>query len=160
MDEPSPPDAERLRAICARFNAAPFYRLLGMEAGSDRPGASRVRLPYSERLTQLYGGVHGGALLALADAAISIAVATTFTDEEANATVDVSMQFLAPAGPNAVLAEGTLHKRGKSMAFASAVLTAGGREVARAQGVCHIGRLAKIARPDRLPGLQGDPDDA
>jgi uncharacterized protein (TIGR00369 family) len=138
----SPTEAERARCseVCARFNAAGYYKLLGMVASSDRPGRSIVVLPFRDDLVQLYGSVHGGALLSLADAALSIAVATTFEGGEVTATVDVSMSFLAPVGRRDVEAEGVLTRRGGRIAFAECVVRAGGDEVARGKGVCYVSR--------------------
>ena len=130
----------RCGAVCARFNAARYYTLLGMSATSQAPGRSRVVLPFRDELTQLYGGVHGGALLSLADAALSIALATTFEGDETTATVDVSMSFLAPVGRRDVEAEGALTRRGRTMAFAECVLRAGADEVARAKGILYVSR--------------------
>ncbi len=138
MDPRSP--TERCRAVCDRFNAARYYALLGMHASSDAPGRSRVVLPFREELTQLYGAVHGGALLSMADAALSIALATTFENEETTATVDVSMSFLLPVGRRDIEAEGLVTRRGLRLAFAECVLRAGGEEVARAKGVLYVGR--------------------
>ena len=140
MSDPSSREAdlERCRAVCARFNAAPYYALLGMQAESDRPATARVTLRFDERLLQIYGGIHGGALLSLADAAINVALATTFERGEVNATVELSMQFLAAAGRGSVVAEGTLTRRGKRLAFGECVLRADGVLIARAQGICHV----------------------
>jgi uncharacterized protein (TIGR00369 family) len=123
-----------------RFNAAPYYGLLGLSASSDAPGRARVALPFSPKLTQLYGGIHGGALLSLADAAINLAVATTFEHDETVASVSVTLDFLAPAGADDVEAEATVTRRGGRLAFAECVLRAGGREVARGRGVCRISK--------------------
>jgi acyl-coenzyme A thioesterase PaaI-like protein len=57
---------------CARFNRSPYYALLGLVATSEAPGTAKVVLPYKDSLTQLYGGVHGGALLSLADSASNV----------------------------------------------------------------------------------------
>ena len=56
--------------------------------------------------------------MTLADSAVGIAVATTLADDEAIATVDISMQFLEAAGSNDVVATGEVQKRGKRLAFA------------------------------------------
>jgi uncharacterized protein (TIGR00369 family) len=126
--------------ICARFNAAPYYRLLGMIASSERAGQSRVVLPFRDELVQLYGGIHGGALLSLADSAINVALATTFDADELTATVDVAMAFLAPAGRRDLEAEGSVVRRGNRIAFAECAIHAGGELVARAQGTCYVSR--------------------
>jgi uncharacterized protein (TIGR00369 family) len=139
-----PSALERCRATCERFNAAGYYKLLGMVASSEAPGTSRVVLPFRDDLVQLYGGVHGGALLSMADAAISVALATTFDADETTATVDVSMSFLAPVGRRDVEGVGTLVRRGRRVAFAECVLRAGGEEIARAKGILYVSRPHKV----------------
>jgi uncharacterized protein (TIGR00369 family) len=128
----------RCREVCARFNAARYYALLGMEAASDAPGTARVTLRFDERLTQIYGGIHGGALLSLADAAINVALATTFEHGETNATVELGMHFLAPAPRADVEARATLTRRGGRLAFGECVLLAEGAEIARGRGICRV----------------------
>lgn len=136
-------EKEHLAAVCARFNEAPFYVLTGMRAESDEAGTARVTLPFDEKLTQLYGGLHGGMLMTLADAAANIALATTFTERETIATVELTVQFLEAAGPNEVVAEGRLLRRGKRLGFVEATLYADGRTICKAQGICHIGRAKR-----------------
>ena len=121
-----------------RFNASPYYQLLGMRASSDAQGHARVELPFDEKLTQLYGGVHGGALMTLADAAISIAVTTLLPEDERVVTTEISIQFLEPAGRNGVVAEGEVLRRGKRLAFGRCKILAEGRLVAHAQGSCAL----------------------
>jgi uncharacterized protein (TIGR00369 family) len=136
----------RCREICAAFGEAPFYRLLGFRAFSDAPGTARVELPFRPELVQLYGGIHGGALLALADAAVNIALATAGALSMApgedgagrQATVQLSMHFLAPAGQRDVVARSQVTRRGGRVGFAECVLRAGEDEIARAQGICHF----------------------
>ena len=134
----STPELERCHAVCARFNAAPYYALLGMQAESYAPGTARVTLRFDERLTQVYGKIHGGALLSLADAAINVALATTFELGEVNATVELSMHFMAPAGKTSVVADGKLTHRGSRLAFAECLLLSDGVPIARAHGICHV----------------------
>lgn len=133
-------DEERRAAVCRAFERAPYYVHLGMSASSDVDGESRVVLRFDPKLTQLYGGIHGGALMSLADAAISIAVATTVAEDEVVATVDLSVQFVAPAGPRDVVAAGSVTRRGKRLAFGRATLVAGHDTVAVAQGIWNVSR--------------------
>jgi len=140
MVPPLDSDLARLSAICARFNESPYYRLLGLTASSAAPGTSRVVLPFRPELAQLYGTIHGGALLSMADSALSVALATTFESDETTATVDVSMSFLSPAGRRDVAAEGIVTKKGRRIAFAECVLTADGEVIARAKGICYVSR--------------------
>jgi len=109
-----------------------------MQAESDAPGTARVTLRFDERITQAYGGIHGGALLSLADAVINVALVTTFEGLEETATVELTMHFMAPAKKGSVVAEGRLTRRGRRLSFAEAVLRSDGVEIARATGICSI----------------------
>jgi uncharacterized protein (TIGR00369 family) len=142
---------DRCRAVCAEFNAAPFYGWLGMRAESDAPGTARVALPFREELAQRYGGVHGGVLMTLADSALSVALATTFEGAETTATVQVSVLFVAPAGHADLVAEAKVTERGRRVAFAECVVLAADRPVLRAQGVLRIGSGAE---PPQSAGTQ------
>jgi uncharacterized protein (TIGR00369 family) len=110
-----------------------------MRAESDAPGTARVTLPFREELAQRYGGVHGGVLMTLADSAISVALATTFEGAETTATVQVSVQFVAPAGKSDLVAEAKLTERGRKLAFGECMVFAEGKPVLRAQAVLRIG---------------------
>lgn len=147
MSDATSDAARRSASLCAQLNAAPYYQLLGMVAASDRPGEARVTLPWSDRILQVYGNIHGGALLSIADAAINIALATTFEGDERTATVALSMQFLAPAGRHDVVAMATVTRRGGRLGFGECVLRADGRDIARAHGTCYVVR----SRPEPPP---------
>jgi uncharacterized protein (TIGR00369 family) len=124
--------------VCERFNTAAYYKMLGMVASSDAPGRARIVLPFKPELTQVYGNIHGGALLSIADSAINLAIATTFTEGETIATVDLSMSFLARAGRRDLVADATIVRRGNRVAFAECVIRAGDEDVARAHGTCYV----------------------
>ena len=125
-------------AVCARFNAAPFYRLLGMHASSERAGEARVVLPFRDELVQQYGGVHGGALLAIADSAINVALATTFEADEVTATIDIAMSFLAPAGQRDLEARASIVRRGRRITFVECTIFAADEAVARVHGTSYV----------------------
>ncbi len=136
----SPSEEERCRAVCTKFGAAGFYKLLGMIPSSDGPGSSRVVMPFRQELVQLYGGVHGGAVLSIADAAVNLALATTLDEGENTSTIDISLSFLVPPGARDLEARGTLMKRGRKVAFAECTVVAGNDEeiIARAKAVLYV----------------------
>jgi uncharacterized protein (TIGR00369 family) len=135
-----PTGADRCADVCARFNAAPYYGLIGLRADCEAAGTSRVTLAYSEKLTQVYGGIHGGALMSLADASMGIALATLLDDREVAVTVEVSIQLVARPGPSDLVGRGSVVRRGKTLGFVQTSLECEGREVARASSVWHISK--------------------
>ena len=144
--EPTAEERAWCEAQCARFNAAPYYQLLGMRAESARPGESCVRVRFDPKLMQSFGSVHGGVLMTVADSAIGIAVVTTIGPDEAAATVDIAVQFQSPPGPNDVVAEGRVTRRGGKLAFGECVVRAADRVIARAQGVLCSGPASRLDR--------------
>ena len=128
-----------------RFNRAPYYELLGMRAESCAPGAAIVRLPFDAKLTQLYDAIHDGVVLTLADASICVALATLLEESQSIATVQLSLSFLAPAGQSDLVAEGTVTRRGRKLAFGECVIRAGETDVARGHAVCRIAERSSSA---------------
>ena len=131
-------------AVCRSFDSSEFYRLLGMRAESEARGSASIALPFSEKLTQRYAGIHGGALMSLTDSSIAIAIATTLDDDQAVATVDLSVQFLEPARQDNLVARARVTRRGRRIAFGECEIFAGERHVAHGHGTWYIGKKSKI----------------
>jgi len=131
-------------AVCRSFDSCEYYRLLGMRADSQARGTASLTLPFSEKLTQRYAGIHGGALMSLTDSSIAIAIATTVDADQAVATVDLAVQFLEPAGQNDLVARAKVTRRGGRLAFGECEIFAGDRRVARGHGTWYIGKKKTI----------------
>jgi acyl-CoA thioesterase len=72
-----------------------YARLLGSELVRWEPGSATTRLVPDERLTNVHGTVHGGAVFALADAAFEVACNGY---GRVCVGLDVSIHYAAPAG--------------------------------------------------------------
>ena len=64
---------DEMKEIVARN---PFAVLIGMELLEAADGHARARIRLQPRLTNIYGGMHGGCAYALADTLAGIAAAT------------------------------------------------------------------------------------
>jgi len=71
----------------------------------------------------LSGTMHGGVMVDIADAAMGIAVASTLKPDEDMTTIELKMSFMRPHVKGQLVAEGTIAKRGRRIAFTEAVLT-------------------------------------
>jgi acyl-CoA thioesterase len=101
-----------------RFNSLPLYRQLGLTLEEARPGFARVVMATSPLTMGGVGGsVHGGLLAALVDIAMLEAMFPTFepTDQPAG-TADLNITYLRPALGPKVIAEGTVLRKGKTLA--------------------------------------------
>ncbi len=110
---------ERIRR--SRSDPRTFYRFLGMKLEELKEGYSRFRLDADERLHNAGGVVHGGVMASLADAAVAAALATLVDqDRESIYTLEMKINYLAPAVEGEMVGEATIIQRGGTVAVGEA----------------------------------------
>ena len=93
--------------------------LIGASLAAVEAGASEIRLPYREDLTQQKGIVHGGIIGMIADSAAGYAAYSLMPRSASLVTVEYKMNILAPAR-GALVARGTVIKSGRTLTVARA----------------------------------------
>ena len=113
---------------------SPFNQRLGVQAEDLPDGRVRLTLPVDDGFKTEVGAVHGGVAMALLDGAMGRCCVRALEPGTTCATVQLSVQFLAPAaGKLSSLAR--ICKRGRRVAFLEAECHRDdGTLVARAQG--------------------------
>jgi len=111
-----------LDALREHANQIPMYRLIGMQVIEVRPGYSRFRLPFRKELTQPFGVMHGGALAAVADSAVAIALWGLVGTDKTFTTIEMKINFIAPVGSGEVIAEGNIVHCGRRTALGDVTL--------------------------------------
>lgn len=96
-------------------NSSPFYKLTGMECTYARHGEARVRMPFKKELTHPGQIVHGGAIAAVADSALSLALISLTWPNTKIATVELKINYLKPFKEGFVEAVGKVIKRGSKV---------------------------------------------
>lgn len=109
-------DVDRVELAIRVANECPFYKLVGMEVVEIKHGFARVRMPFHQKLAQMAGVAHGGAMASVADSAVAMALASLVGPEEAFTTVELKMNFLAPVSRGEVIAEATIIRKGSRIA--------------------------------------------
>ncbi len=109
-------------------NFASWVLDLGLTVDSVDASGAVLRLPWSDRLAREGGGLSGQALMAAADTATVIAVASARGGFVPMTTVQQSITFQRARVGSAVLVRARLTKTGKRMAFADITMTADGTE--------------------------------
>ena len=129
------PDAADLLAT---WNGCGFYRLVGMEVLRADDDGSAFTIDIDERHLQAYGTAHGGVLAGLIDAAMGLAILARVPGQGC-ATVELKINFLAPAMPGRLTASGHVvnHGRRTVVAWAEAA-DATGKLVACGLGTFQI----------------------
>ena len=90
------------------FNSIPFHHFLGLQLIDAREGQVRMLLPYRDEVVgdPTRPALHGGVLSTMVDACGGFAVWTQLAGaEDRVSTIDLRVDYLAPAGPEALLAE-------------------------------------------------------
>ena len=121
--------AARAAALEAMFHRANFLAFLGAAIHFDADLQAVVTLPHKEELDHAMGGVHGGVLATLIDAAAWCAAAVHYP--RWIATVEFQTRLLEPVAGEDLVAVGRVVRTGRRIAVSQAeVRTAGGRLVA------------------------------
>lgn len=115
------------------YDLAPFVRTLGVELDAMAPDEVRARLPWAVERTTAGGGLHGGALMSLADAAGAVcAVLNLPADATGTTTIESTTHFLrAVRDGHAEAVSRPLHAGGTTVVVETDVLDADGRLCAR-----------------------------
>lgn len=117
---------------------APVTRLLGIEPVELEAGRAVVAMDAGSDHHNVMGTVHGGLLVALADVATGVALATTL-DGEGFTTLYQGMSHLRPTSGARLTATAHVTRRGRQAAHAEcSIADADGRLLAEASSVWSI----------------------
>lgn len=105
----------------------------GMELVEVNEKRGVVRLPVDEKVQNINGTLHGGAIATLVDIAGTVAIIGADRDHRAGVTTDLNVSYFAP-GSGTVRCEGTVLKIGRTLAFVSVDIRREGDGVLVAQG--------------------------
>ena len=78
------------------IDSSPFETLLGMQIERAADGQALLSMPFTVKLANGGGVMHGGAMTTLADAAVAMAIKSLLPPGTTFATTDLSMEFVAP----------------------------------------------------------------
>jgi uncharacterized protein (TIGR00369 family) len=129
--------------IIAQFiPASPLVKHLGIRLRTLAPDHAELVLPYSDEIATMADIVHGGAIASLIDTAGMAAAWADDAEPEALAgsTVSLTVDYVAAARGQDLLATATVARRGRSLAFTDVRVTEpGGRLVAKGSLVYRFG---------------------
>ena len=121
MTPPDPGYAARTRESFATQGAMAH---LGAELAEVSPGRCVVALPFRPELTQQDGFFHGGIVATIADSAAGFAAFTLMPAGSRVLSVELKVNFLAPARGDCLLATGRVERSGRSLSVVRAEVEA------------------------------------
>jgi uncharacterized protein (TIGR00369 family) len=113
---------DHVAAIQKHVNNSPYFSLLSMGIVSLEPGRSFLKIEVQEKHLQPYGMVHGGVYSSMIDAACFWAGYTEIEEPLGLTTVEMKLNYLAPASNGIFIAEGKVVKTGKTLCLSEAII--------------------------------------
>jgi uncharacterized protein (TIGR00369 family) len=118
MKKLNPDYIKRIREI---VSTSPYFELLSMELVDVGLGYSSLEIDVTQKHLQPFGMVHGGVFSSIIDAAAFWAVYPGIEDPAAGmTTVDLKLNYLAPAASGKLIARGRQIKVGRTLGYAEA----------------------------------------
>jgi uncharacterized protein (TIGR00369 family) len=125
------------RIIAGEIDPPPVAKLIGFNLRSVERGRAVLDLEAGPQHWNPMGGLHGGILCDLTDAAMGIAYSSTLEEGEAFATVELKINFLRPVKQGLLIAEGRVVSGGRTLGYTEAeVRDEDGRLIAKASSTC------------------------
>jgi acyl-coenzyme A thioesterase 13 len=118
-----------------RSDRTGFHETCGVNIVSYGDGRAHVEMPVAPALLNPNGHLHGGALAMLVDHAGTLAIMTADREGRPGVTTDLNVSYFAPApGGDVAVADATVLKIGKTLAFVSVDVRRAGDGTLVAQG--------------------------
>jgi len=115
------PNPEFIKRASEIVSTSPYFELLSMKLVDVGVGCSSLEIDLTQKHLQPFGKVHGGVFSSIIDAAAFWAVYFGIEDQTAGlTTVDLKLNYLAPAVSGKLFASGRQIKVGRTLGYAEA----------------------------------------
>jgi uncharacterized protein (TIGR00369 family) len=115
---------EYIERVNQLINHCPYFDLLSMKISEVGAGFSELEIDLAQKHLQPFGFVHGGVFASIIDAAAFWSLFYEIEDQETGVTtVDLKLNYLAPAVSGKLIAKGRQIKLGKTLGYAEAEVT-------------------------------------
>ena len=106
-------------SLAEAVNAKGFSSAAGFRIVTVEPGRAELALARRDDLVQFFGHFHGGVITALADQAAGIAVTSGLQKGKIGVTVEIKVNFIAPADGSELIARAKTLKMSGSIGVAT-----------------------------------------
>lgn len=110
-----------------------FVDVLDLRLEHVERGRAVMRMPFSDRIQNGVGAVHGGAIVSLCDTVFYCALASIYGMDQDTTTVSLQCNFLSPAlPPHDLVAEASVIRSGRRVCYGEVFVRSGEKTVAHA----------------------------
>ena len=113
----------------------PFTEFMGIRLVESSDGRGKAVMPVRREFLQGAGVVQGGLIVTLADHAVYLAVRSLMQEDETSVTVELKVNFIAPASSGELTGEASVVSRGRRIVI-SDVEVRGESDALIARGLC------------------------
>ena len=115
---------EYIERVNQLINRCPYFDLLSMRISKVGAGFSEMEIDLAQKHLQPFGFVHGGVFASIIDAASFWSLFYEIEDPDTGVTtVDLKLNYLAPAVSGKLIAKGRQIKMGRTLGYADAEVT-------------------------------------
>lgn len=133
--------------VLDRFSTPPCAKLLGLDILEAEREGGRVKITFTAlpEFCNAAGNVQGGFLAAMLDDCMGPAILIATDAEAFPSTIDLNVQFLAPAKPGRHVGKARVAQLGKTIGFVESELEdANGNPIARATASVRLTAMQKV----------------
>jgi len=106
--------------VRASFARQQMMKTLGAELSAVGRGATEIRFPFAESLSQQHGYLHAGAVTSILDSACGYAALTVAPQGSEVLSVEFKVNLLSPANGDSFLARANVKRAGRTLAVCAA----------------------------------------
>jgi acyl-CoA thioesterase len=96
---------------------SPFWQLLDMDLIDVKKGYAKTKIPFSQKLHNANGVVHGGVIFSAADTAVGLALIGLVGRHDVLATIEMKINYLKPFEGGEIIAEAKIIHKGAQTAI-------------------------------------------
>lgn len=112
-----------VKTVIGLANACPFFRLLSMSIRELSRSRALLDAELSQKHLQAFGFVHGGVFASIIDTAAYWAAHFHLEEDMGVTSVDLKVNYLAPAVAGRIAARGVMIKMGRTLGLGEAEIT-------------------------------------
>ncbi len=143
---------EYVKMTCKKASESGYFTLLSMKLVDFEIGASTLEIEIAPKHLQPFGVVHGGVFASIIDAAAFWAAFPELEPDQGMTTVDLKLNYLAPAISGKLVVKGKRIKVGRTLGLAEGtVLGPGGRVLAHGTSTLMVMPNQNFLESELLP---------
>ena len=96
---------------------SPFWQLLDMDLVDVKKGYAKTKIPYSKKLFNANGVIHGGVIFSAADTAVGVALVGMVDRHDVLTTIEMKINYLKPFSGGEIFADARIIHKGTQTAI-------------------------------------------